>query len=94
MFSLKSCTEMVMPICANGLTDMFEPQAWNFTSISEECKRQWQTTPRENWITTEYWGKAIEGASNIIFRYIDFFNPFLNKPMVLHVCSTLLLEKL
>lgn len=59
---------MVMPICADGKSDMFEPAPWNFTQFSELCYSQWKTTPRENWITTEYWGKHLENASNIIFR--------------------------
>ncbi|KAH3842718.1 hypothetical protein DPMN_116222 [Dreissena polymorpha] len=63
----QSCTEMVMPMCADGESDMFEPKSWNFTDFSEQCYKQWKTRPQENWITTEYWGKQLQYASNIIF---------------------------
>lgn len=63
----QSCTEMVMPMCADGKQDIFEPAAWNFTQYSEQCYKQWKTMPRENWIVTEYWGKSLSTASNIIF---------------------------
>ncbi|XP_060576858.1 lysosomal Pro-X carboxypeptidase-like [Ruditapes philippinarum] len=63
----QSCTEMVMPICADGKQDMFEPSPWNFTQFSEQCHKRWKTYPRENWIVSEYWGKSLETASNIIF---------------------------
>ncbi|XP_053400662.1 lysosomal Pro-X carboxypeptidase-like [Mercenaria mercenaria] len=67
----QSCTEMVMPICADGQQDMFEPSPWNFTQFTEQCQKKWKTTPRENWIVSEYWGKHLETASNIIFSNGD-----------------------
>lgn len=63
----QSCTEMVMPICATGTTDMFEPASWNFTDFSEQCYRRWKTRPRENWVTTQYWGRQLQDVTNIIF---------------------------
>ncbi|GAB1605288.1 lysosomal Pro-X carboxypeptidase-like [Argonauta hians] len=66
-WSYQSCTEMVMPMCSNGVSDMFYPSKWNFTEFSEMCYSQWKVVPRPNWITTYYGGKNIQAASNIVF---------------------------
>lgn len=63
----QSCTEMVMPFCTNGITDMFQPSSWNFTKYSLTCYEAWKVYPRKNWIKTYYGGKNIESASNIVF---------------------------
>ncbi|XP_064414031.1 lysosomal Pro-X carboxypeptidase [Latimeria chalumnae] len=63
----QACTEMVMPMCSDGINDMFEPQQWDFNVYSEECYRLWRVKPREAWITTVYGGKNISSYSNIIF---------------------------
>ncbi|PVD34456.1 hypothetical protein C0Q70_05730 [Pomacea canaliculata] len=65
-WSYQSCTEMVMPMCSNGTT-MFYNMPWDYTAYSVECKNQWGITPREDWISTQYWGKDIQSATNIIF---------------------------
>ncbi|MEE6473119.1 hypothetical protein FKM82_009852 [Ascaphus truei] len=63
----QACTEMVMPMCTDGVNDMFEPQPWDLHSYSEECFKQWGIRPRESWITTMYGGKNISSHSNIVF---------------------------
>ncbi|XP_073517804.1 lysosomal Pro-X carboxypeptidase [Phyllobates terribilis] len=70
-WSYQACTEMVMPFCSDGVTDMFEPQTWNFEAFSEECYKQWGIKPRPEWITSMYGGKNISAASNIIFSNGD-----------------------
>ena len=65
---LQACTEMVMPICSDGIHDMFEPAPWNYTRYAAKCQDNWGVTPRPNWIKEEYGGKNIATASNIIFR--------------------------
>ncbi|KAL4230609.1 hypothetical protein ACF0H5_010986 [Mactra antiquata] len=67
----QSCTEMVMPICSDGINDIFEPSPWNFTSYNETCYHTWKTVPRQDWISTQYWGKNLQTASNIIFSNGD-----------------------
>ncbi|NXI68716.1 PCP carboxypeptidase, partial [Anseranas semipalmata] len=61
------CTEMVMPMCTDGVNDMFEPQKWDFDALSEECFRLWGVRPRPSWILSMYGGKNISSHSNIIF---------------------------
>ncbi|KAL5012801.1 hypothetical protein ScPMuIL_011352 [Solemya velum] len=67
LWSYQACTEMVMPFCTNGVTDMFPPSPWNFTAYSDMCYQQWKVRPSEDWVMTYYWGQNITDASNIIF---------------------------
>lgn len=63
----QACTEMVMPMCSNGVSDMFEPQQWDFKAFSDDCSQQFGVRPRADWATTAYGGKNISSHSNIIF---------------------------
>lgn len=63
----QSCTEMVMPMCTDGVADMFEPQPWNFQAFSDECYNQFGVRPREDWAEIVYGGRNISAHSNIIF---------------------------
>lgn len=65
---LQSCTEMVMPMCADGMNDMFEPSEWNFNQVSDDCYKQFKVRPRVDAVLKLYNGKHISTASNIIFR--------------------------
>lgn len=65
---LQACTEMVMPMCTDGVQDMFEPEDWNFQAFSDECYSMFGVRPREDWAGTLYGGKDISSHTNIIFR--------------------------
>uniref|UniRef100_A0A3Q3JKS7 Lysosomal Pro-X carboxypeptidase n=1 Tax=Monopterus albus TaxID=43700 RepID=A0A3Q3JKS7_MONAL len=62
-----ACTEMVMPMCTDGIQDMFEPEEWNFQAFSDECNAMFGVRPRADWADTVYGGKDIASHSNIIF---------------------------
>ncbi|CAB1348372.1 unnamed protein product, partial [Coregonus sp. 'balchen'] len=62
-----ACTEMVMPLCTDGVQDMFEPQDWNFQAFSDECHALFGVRPRADWADTVYGGLDIASHSNIIF---------------------------
>ncbi|XP_074996287.1 lysosomal Pro-X carboxypeptidase isoform X3 [Calonectris borealis] len=64
---IQACTEMVMPMCTDGVNDMFEPQKWDFDALSEECYKVWGVRPRPSWILSMYGGKNISSHSNIVF---------------------------
>ena len=49
---------------------MFEPAPWDFDAYSKSCQKQWSVTPRPRWPITQYGGKNITTATNIIFRYV------------------------
>ncbi|KAL0972661.1 hypothetical protein UPYG_G00192550 [Umbra pygmaea] len=63
----QACTEMVMPMCTDGIQDMFEPQEWNFKAFSDECQALFGVRPRANWAETVYGGLDIHSHSNIVF---------------------------
>ncbi|OPJ74645.1 lysosomal Pro-X carboxypeptidase isoform X1 [Patagioenas fasciata] len=66
-WNYQTCTEMVMPLCTDGVNDMFEPQKWDLKARSEECYKLWGVRPRPSWIISMYGGKNIHSHSNIIF---------------------------
>ncbi|XP_020490553.2 lysosomal Pro-X carboxypeptidase [Labrus bergylta] len=63
----QACTEMVMPMCTDGVQDMFEPEEWNFQAFSDECNAMFGVRPRADWADIVYGGKNIASHSNIIF---------------------------
>lgn len=76
-WSFQSCTEMVMPMCSDGVNDMFEPSPWNFSAFAAGCQQRWGVTPRPDWAITEYWGTSLATASNIIFRFVKLLLAFM-----------------
>ncbi|XP_077467535.1 lysosomal Pro-X carboxypeptidase [Stigmatopora argus] len=63
----QACTEMVMPMCTDGIRDMFEPGEWNFQAFSDECHAMFGVRPRADWAGVVFGGKDIASHSNIIF---------------------------
>ncbi|XP_075991247.1 lysosomal Pro-X carboxypeptidase [Anticarsia gemmatalis] len=63
----QACTEMVMPMCTNGKTDMFEPMPWNYTKFAEGCHKKYNVYPRGEMARLEYGGNRLQAASNIVF---------------------------
>lgn len=63
----QACTEMVMPMCTDGVRDMFPPEEWNFQAFSDGCYARFGVRPRAEWAGTVYGGKDIAAHSNIIF---------------------------
>ena len=61
------CTEMVLPVCANGIHDVFEEQPWNITKFSNDCQAKYQRPSEPLKGTWMFGGKDIQTASNIIF---------------------------
>ena len=61
---------MIMPFCADGVTDMFEPSPWNVTAYLTDCQQQWGVHGDPEWVMTQYGGRNIKAASNIIFRLV------------------------
>lgn len=64
----QACTEMVMPMCTDGVRDMFQPEEWNFQAFSDGCYARFGVRPRAEWAGAVYGGKDIAAHSNIIFR--------------------------
>ncbi|XP_078692104.1 lysosomal Pro-X carboxypeptidase-like [Branchiostoma floridae x Branchiostoma belcheri] len=66
-----ACTEQIEPICSDGVNDMFPPIPWDLAVFSQACYERWKVRPRPYWAVTEYWGRNISAASNIIFSNGD-----------------------
>ncbi len=62
---------MVLPICSNGVTDMFEPSPWNLTSYSQSCKQQFGVPSDIEKALILFGGDHIKSATNIIFSNGD-----------------------
>ena len=63
----QSCTEMVLPICADGKDDMMFPNPWNLTDFASNCLRDWSVEPEIHKAYEMFGGRNITAASNIIF---------------------------
>lgn len=63
----QACTEMVMPLCSDGVNDMFPETKWDFNEFAKECQRTSKVTPLKHWAEEMYGGKKIDSHSNIIF---------------------------
>ncbi|CAD6244258.1 GSCOCG00013311001-RA-CDS [Cotesia congregata] len=63
----QACTEMVMPMCNDGVNDMFEPEPWNFTEFSENCFSHFNVTPKPDLVCNIYGCDDLSTASNIVF---------------------------
>ncbi|XP_015610590.1 lysosomal Pro-X carboxypeptidase [Cephus cinctus] len=66
-WSYQACTEMVMPMCNDGINDMFEPEPWDFKEYSDQCYKDYNIRPRLDLACTEYGCKDLSAATNIVF---------------------------
>lgn len=66
-WDFQACTEMVLPVCSNGVTDMYEKSPWNFTQYSLDCNKKYGIYSEEEKALVLFGGDHIKSASNIIF---------------------------
>lgn len=68
-WTYQTCTEFVFPTCSNGISDMFEPQAWSYDDYKKQCKDQFGVEPRMEWPNVNFGGNAqeIKYHTNIVF---------------------------
>lgn len=67
LWDYQSCTEMVMPICSDGVRDMFEPAPFNLSDFVEGCRQRWGVSTQVNKVRTLYGDRNMNSASQIIF---------------------------
>lgn len=65
---LQACTEMVMPMCSDGVTDMFRETKWDLAKYEEGCMKTFGVKPQPDLVLKLYGGKNIAKHSKIIFR--------------------------
>uniref|UniRef100_A0A348G600 Lysosomal Pro-X carboxypeptidase n=1 Tax=Odontomachus monticola TaxID=613454 RepID=A0A348G600_ODOMO len=63
----QSCTEMVMPICYDGVNDMFEPLKWNFKDYNNTCFKKYSVSPEPYRVCQQYGCKNLSSVTNINF---------------------------
>jgi dipeptidyl-peptidase-2 len=57
------CTEIVLLVSTNNVTDMFPPYAWNMETLTNYCTKRWGVTPNPNWTSTHFGGSPADPAS-------------------------------
>jgi lysosomal Pro-X carboxypeptidase len=87
-WNYQACTEMVMPIQTNGITDMFLPAPWDYEAYSLYCLDTYGTLPRPEWSEISFWGHQIEAATNIIFSN-GMLDPWMPGGVTYNVSSSL-----
>ncbi|KAL6436196.1 hypothetical protein ACFW04_005733 [Cataglyphis niger] len=63
----QACTEMVMPICTDGVNDMFEPAEWNFKEYNNTCFNKYSVSSQPYLICQQYGCKNLNTVTNINF---------------------------
>uniref|UniRef100_A0A182YSG0 Lysosomal Pro-X carboxypeptidase n=1 Tax=Anopheles stephensi TaxID=30069 RepID=A0A182YSG0_ANOST len=67
-WDFQACTEMVMPMCADGVHDMFPAQPWNLQSYSDKCFKKYGVHPRPANALVNYGGEFLDASiTNIVF---------------------------
>lgn len=67
-FDFQTCTELIDPVCDDGLQDFFEPETWDVKGFVSECEMEFGVKPQFDKMDLLYGGKNILAASNIVFR--------------------------
>lgn len=67
----QSCTETVMPICANNRDDFFEPEIFNLTKLDAECKEKYNVSLDVYKVRMEYGLHDLRAATNVVFSNGD-----------------------
>jgi lysosomal Pro-X carboxypeptidase len=83
----QSCTEMVMPMCSDGVRDMFEAQEWDLEGIKRECLKKFGVTPQPFLVEKLYGGKDLGSISNIIFSN-GLLDPWSSGGVMFNVSSS------
>ncbi|XP_050442456.1 lysosomal Pro-X carboxypeptidase-like [Adelges cooleyi] len=85
-WNYQACTEMIMPLCSNGVTDIFEAYGWDFEGYADYCQQTYGVMPKTDTVEKEYGGKYLKAASNIVFSN-GLLDPW-SSGGVLHSVST------
>ncbi|XP_075731120.1 lysosomal Pro-X carboxypeptidase isoform X1 [Rhipicephalus microplus] len=67
----QECTELTMPTCSDGVTDMFYPRTWNSTEFAQKCEGRFGLRPDFYHGVMSFGGRNIGSASNIVFSHGD-----------------------
>lgn len=96
-WNIQTCTDMLMPICSNGVSHLFERADFDLNQVKNDCKQQFGIIPDEQYAVRTFGGKNIKSASNIIFSnglrdpwstgsIIDYVNDAITIIKIPHAC--------
>ncbi|CAL1674146.1 unnamed protein product [Lasius platythorax] len=63
----QACTEMVMPMCTDGVNDMFEPAEWNFKEYNNTCFKKYSVSSQPYLACQQFGCKNLNTVTNINF---------------------------
>jgi lysosomal Pro-X carboxypeptidase len=70
-WNYQSCTELLYPLCSDGIRDMFYKSSWNVKSMEGICERTWGAKPDLGRVKLQYGDRDISEHSNIVFSNGD-----------------------
>ncbi|EZA57905.1 lysosomal Pro-X carboxypeptidase [Ooceraea biroi] len=68
LWDYQACTEMVMPMCFDGVNDMFEPAQWSFKDYNSSCFQRYSVSSQPNLVCHQY------GCANLIYSNVTNIN--------------------
>ena len=66
-WNYQSCTEMLYPLCSNGVQDMYYRSPWDVHAMAKICKKTWGAEPDLSRVKLQYGDRDISEHSNILF---------------------------
>ena len=70
-WNYQSCTEMLYPLCSDGVHDMYYKSSWDVHGMEKICRKTWGATPDLGRIKLQYGDRDISEHSNIVFTNGD-----------------------
>lgn len=66
-WNYQSCTEMLYPLCSDGVHDMYYQSSWDVDGMSKVCTKTWGAQPDLSRVKLQYGDRDISEHSNILF---------------------------
>ena len=66
-WNYQSCTEMLYPLCSDGVNDMYYKSSWDVNSMAKICEKTWGAKPDLSRVKLQYGDRDISEHSNIAF---------------------------
>ena len=70
-WNYQSCTEMLYPLCSDGVRDMYYKSSWDVKEMGKICEKTWGTKPDTSRVRLQYGDHDISEHSNIVFSNGD-----------------------
>lgn len=67
LWNFQACTEMIMPIGSNGVTDMFHSDPWNLEDYLNYCRTTLKVEPKPYQFMERYAPQDVETYNNVFY---------------------------